>query len=124
MLTQQDVEVRVHYGLGESCVGRFGHQDIGGLPVRDVIDRVTNSPQPTETAVQTAKVVAKVLRSGRPIDVELSNGADDGTSRGKPIVLDDVVLPERPAGDSVRQPGSVTVRMSEAYKGGEKCYTM
>ena len=118
MLTEQDVEVRVRYGLGASCVGRFAPGSIGGLSAREVVHRVTDSRQPTESAARTARVLAKVLRSGRPIDVELSNGTDDVTSPGKPIVLDDVIVPERPAGDGARQPDSVTVHMSEAYRGG------
>lgn len=118
MIAERDVEVRVCYGLGASCLGRFPRRVIGGLPTHEVIQRVIDSPQPTESAARTARVLTKVVGSGRPVDVEVHTGPNDVTRPGKPIALDDVVIPERSVGDGAPQPDSVTVLMSEAYRGG------
>jgi len=117
MIAEGDVEVSVCYGLGASCLGRFPRRLVGGLPAREVVQKVLESPQPTESAARTVRVLSKVVRSGRPIDVELSSGPDDGTSPGKPIALDDVVVPER-RDDIAPQSDKVTVLLSEAYRGG------
>ena len=117
MIAEGDVEVSVCYGLGASCVGRFPHRLVGGLPAREVVQKVLESPQPTESAARTARVLSRVVRSGRPIDVELSNAPEDGTNPGRPIALDDVVVPES-RNDSAPQSDKVTVFLSEAYRGG------
>lgn len=116
MKAQNDVLVRVPYGIGAAVTGRLPMGLLAGVPAREVIQRVIATPQDTDPARRTARVLADVLRTGRRIDVEVSASADD-SAIGEPIRLEDVALPRKSTG-SYPASDTLTIRVSEEYRGG------
>ena len=84
------IAIHVSYGVGESCRGRFARRTVAGLTARQLVARVIECRQPHGPETRTANVLGEVLRSSRQIDVELAAGP--GSSAGRPIALDDVVV--------------------------------
>ncbi|MBI4718248.1 MAG: hypothetical protein HY763_10615 [Planctomycetes bacterium] len=118
MIAEADLEVSVCYGLGASCVARFSRSIVVGLPARDLVQMVLDTPQSTEPAARTARVLGDVVRSARAIDVEVAAGATEMAGPGRPITFDDIVLPGAPPRDAAPLPDKLTVLVSEAYRGG------
>ncbi len=106
------IAVHVSYGVGESCHGRFARRTVAGLTARQLVARVIECRQPHGTGTRTANVLGEVLRSSREIDVELAAGP--GSSAGRPIAFDDVVVEKGEQSDQ----DEFTLLISESYRGG------
>jgi hypothetical protein len=117
MIAQKDVEVTVGYGLGAQCVGNFNRQSLGGLSVRNIIQRTIAVPQPNPPSKRTAVVLQDVLQGNRILDVELSHPNDE-MAQGTPINLDDVLVADQDDSSHSEEEQDITLRVSEPYKGG------
>jgi hypothetical protein len=118
------VDVRVTYGLGGSVFGQFPHDRVAGMSALDLINLVLDGPQPPGPATRTAKVLADVLRTERAIDAELTR-ATSGEADGEPVSLDQVVVKEEDGEEQrdnsvTQESDEVTIRLSEAYRGGTR----
>jgi hypothetical protein len=121
---KKSIDVRVTYGLGGSVFGQFPRDEIAGRSASDLIDLVLRRPQPPGSAERTRKVLADVLRAERAIDAELTR-ASRGEADGEPISLDQVVVKEEDAEEErensvTQESDEVTIRLSEAYRGGTR----
>jgi hypothetical protein len=97
-------------------MGRFERGAVEGLSARDLLARVVRCRQQSEAAGRTAAVLAGVLREARRVDVELERGGSPGT--GRPILLDDVVVHARGAGETSNEQDDYSILVSESYRGG------
>ena len=115
-----EVGFNVIYGIGAACYGRLQRESISGLSTRELIARVAEHPQAAGPASRTATVLMEVLRSGRPVDVELVHSAS-ANAEGEPIGLDDPVSLREAAdvGGSGAESDELTIRISESYQGGQ-----
>jgi hypothetical protein len=121
---KKEIDVRVTYGLGGSVFGQFPRHRVAGMSARELIQLVIDGPQPPGSAARTAKVLADVLRTQRMIDAELTRAAG-GQADGDPISLDQVVVKEEDVEEQRESPviqdtEEVTIRLSEAYRGGRR----
>ena len=120
---KKKIDVRVTYGLGGSVFGQFPSNTVAGISARNLIKLVIDGPQPPGSATRTAKVLADVLRTERAIDAELTR-ASSGEADGEPISLDQVVVAEEDGEEQRESPviqksDEITIRLSEAYRGGK-----
>jgi hypothetical protein len=113
------IDIVVTYGIGASCRARFDMVKLEGKSAREIIEEVVHCPRPPGDEARTAKVLAEVLREGRPLDVELVNGPSDGGADGRPITLDHVLVPR---GDTTSRTlhdrECTTLQVSESFRGG------
>jgi hypothetical protein len=123
------IDVRVTYGLGGSVFGQFPRDDVAGKSASDLIHLVLGRPQPSGSAKRTAKVLEDVLRTERAIDAELSRASGgEAETDGEPIGLDQVVVKEDQGEEQrenhvTQETEEVTIRLSEAYRGGTRWQT-
>lgn len=108
-------ELVVKYGMGAECRASLEESALEGLPVRDVIRMVVDSPQLNEAARRTAGGLDECIRSRRIMDVELIKGKRKDGERGTPIELNDIVIGR---GDQSTETDSLTILVSEPYQGG------
>jgi hypothetical protein len=106
------------YGLGASFRARFDRVKIEGWTARQIMQDAIDRPRPPGPADRTAKVLADVLRENRQVDVELVDGPTDGMTVGRPITLEHVVFPRGDTTDRTQQSDSITIVVSESYRGG------
>jgi hypothetical protein len=112
------IEVHVVYGIGASFQARFDIEKIVGWSARKIIQDAIDRPRPPGSADRTAKVLDDALREGRELDVELVEGPSDSKAGGKPITMEHVVVPQGDATARTLQSDTVTIQVSESYKGG------
>ena len=72
---EEQVDTKLHYGMGAVCEASLPESKVRNMTARNVIMAVTNSPQSSEPARRTARVVTEAIRSGRDMDVEVYEGA-------------------------------------------------
>lgn len=113
------LEIRVNYGLGGSFTTRFDAQKIVDWNLAKILRDAVDRPRPPGSGEQsTAKVIGDLLKERREVDVELIEGSSDGTVVGRPITLGHVVIPSGETTSRKSQNDSITVQISESYRGG------
>lgn len=115
-MVTEHVHARVVYGMGAPCDAVLPRQKVESSSVRELIDEIVSSRQPSEPARRTASVLAEAMRSGRVLNVEVVRGADGDRAIGQPVSLHDVVLPKGQSPANI--PEEVTIRASEPWVGG------
>lgn len=110
------IDAEVQYGMGAACSATLLESEVFNVPARNVIMAVANSPQPTEPARRTARVVVEAIRSGRTMDVEVYDGTKSSNVEGRPIELGDVVISDKD--EQKLKTDNLTLRVSEPYVGG------
>jgi hypothetical protein len=121
---KKKIDVRVTYGLGGSVFGQFPRDEVAGKSASDLVHLVLGRPQPSGSATRTAKVLEDVLRTERAIDAELTR-TSSGEADGEPIGLHQVVVKEEDGEEQrdshvTQETDEVTIRLSEAYRGGTR----
>ncbi len=114
---EEQVDTKLHYGMGAVCEASLPESKVRNMTARNVIMAVTNSPQSSEPARRTARVVTEAIRSGRDMDVEVYEGAKSDEVSGRPVELGDVVIPDR-NGEKTLETDRLTLQVSEPYVGG------
>jgi hypothetical protein len=114
---KNQIDTEVEYGMGAACTATLLEAEVFNLPARNVIMAVANSPQSTEPARRTARVVVEAIQSGRTLDVEVQDGTKTGNIEGRQIELDDVVISEKD--EQKLKTNNLTLHVSEPYVGGK-----
>jgi hypothetical protein len=115
-----EVEVEIEYGLGAKCTGRFPRTVVEGLPVKEVIAQVAGQEQRTDDARRAARVVQNALRGTEPIDLELPPATGAPETLGKPLTMDDILVPKGVGAEDASRIRQLAIRMSESYRGGRR----
>jgi hypothetical protein len=115
---KKQIDTEVQYGMGAACSATLLESEVFNVPARKVIMAVVNSPQSTEPARRTARVVAEAICSGRTMDVEIYNGIKSSNIEGRPIELGDVVISDKDKNEQNPKTNNLTLRISEPYIGG------
>jgi hypothetical protein len=116
---EKEVNTEVQYGMGAACSATLLESEVYNVPARNVIMTVASSPQSTEPAQRTARVVVEAIQSGRTIDVEVFDRTKSSNVEGRPIELDDVVISDKD--EQKLKPDNLTLHVSEPYVGGLQC---
>ncbi len=119
-MTTDDYRVSVMYGLGACAVAELPESELRGLPVVDVIGRVSKAPQTGDSARRTAEILDEIMRSRHNVDIEIANDGDlDDANPGKPVSPREPLLPANGrTGQPDRTPKDLGIRVSEPYVGG------
>jgi hypothetical protein len=115
---EKQIDTEVQYGMGAACSATLLESEVFNAPARKVIMAVVNSPQSTEPARRTARVVAEAICSGRTMDVEVYNETKSNNIEGRPIELGDVVISDKDKNEQNPKTNNLTLRVSEPYVGG------
>jgi hypothetical protein len=113
----------IDYGVGGSAFAELPREQVVGRSALEIIKRVIGHPQLSDTASRTAKVIEEALRTKRMIDAELTRAARNKAD-GEPIRLDQVLVESEEGEEQdesvvVRETDEITIRLSEAYRGGD-----
>jgi hypothetical protein len=114
---KNQIDTEVQYGMGAACSATLLENEVFNVPARNVIMTVANSPQSTEPARRTARVVVEAIRSGRTMDVEVYDGTKTRNAEGRPIELNDLVITDKD--EQIPKTSNLTLHVSEPYVGGQ-----
>lgn len=112
----KELEVALQYGMGASCTATLEKDSVKGASARDLIRQVVRSPQRSNPSQRAARVLAEIIGSQRTVDVEVLHGDRKDDQPGKPIELDEVVVPD--SNEQTPDTEKLTIQISEPYVGG------
>ncbi len=116
---EKQIDTELRYGMGAVCKASLPESKIRNVTARNVIMAITSSPQSSETARRTARVVTEAIRRGRSMDVEVYEGAESDEVTGRPVELGDVVIPDR-NGEQDTETERLALQVTEPYVGGKQ----
>jgi hypothetical protein len=110
---EQDFRAEVRYGMGAVCEADL--EEVEGLTACELIQKVVSTPQQSQSAQRTARVLKEVIGSKRTLDVEIISGHGDDGETGEPVELNDVLI--RKSEENTKT-DAINIRVSEPYVGG------
>jgi hypothetical protein len=111
------------YGMGGTAFAELPLEQVAGKSALEVIKRILDHPQSSESAARTARVLEEALQTARTIDAELIR-ASRNKADGTPITFDQVIVDceeceEQGESVAVQETEEINIRLSEAYRGGD-----